>query len=52
MSNHISKKECKESRVPICLIEERIVEKQREYFEKFRSHLTVPRAIIQLILDK
>lgn len=44
-------KDCKEARVPICSISDKIQDKQAEYLKK-GVHLTVPRAIIKLILEK
>lgn len=45
-------KKCKEHKVPICQIEEQIKAKQVEYLQKTGAYLSIPRAIINLILDK
>jgi hypothetical protein len=45
-------KDCKEARVPICAIEELIQKKQADYLMKTGSHLSVPRAIIKLVLGE
>lgn len=47
-----SEKKCTEHRVSICQIEDKVKAKQVEYMEKTGSYLSVPRAIIQLILEK
>jgi hypothetical protein len=55
MTNHREEtidKPCKEHKVPICQIEDQIKAKQIEYLQKTGAYLSIPRAIIQLILDK
>jgi hypothetical protein len=55
MTYHRDKKEgndCKEYKVPICLIEDKVKAKQLEHMQKTGAYLSIPRAIIQLILDK
>lgn len=55
MTNHREEneaKKCKEHKVPICQIEEHIKLKQVEYLQKTGAYLSIPRAIINLILDK
>jgi hypothetical protein len=52
MTYHRDTNKCKKHPVPICQIEDRIKEKQLEFFKKYGRYLSVPRAIIQLILDK
>lgn len=55
MAYHREKKEgkkCKEHKVPICQIEDQVTAKQIEYLRRTGCYLSIPRAIVQLILDK
>jgi hypothetical protein len=54
MTNHreTEEKNCKEHKVPICQIEEHIRAKQIEHLQKTGGYLSIPRAIIKLILEK
>jgi hypothetical protein len=54
MTNHrenFSEKRCKEHKVPICQIEEIIKAKQIEHLQNTGAYLSVPRAIIKLVLE-
>jgi len=54
MENHreTEVKKCKEHKVPICQIEDHIRTKQIEHLQKTGAYLSIPRAIIKLILEK
>jgi hypothetical protein len=44
--------ECKKISVPYCAIQDKVTKKQAEYLEQTGRYLSIPRAIVQLILEK
>ncbi len=51
MSEEIKK--CKdEHKVPICLIKDKITDAQIKHLKETGSYLSIPRAIVKLILEK
>lgn len=44
--------ECKKIKVPYCQISDKVIEKQAQYLKDTGRYLSIPRAIVQIILDK
>jgi hypothetical protein len=52
MSYHRETGKCKSPKVPICQIEEQIKERQARYLKETGAYLSIPRAIVKLVLGE
>jgi hypothetical protein len=52
MTYHRNTGNCKRPKVPICQIEDRIKERQAKYLLDTGSYLSIPRAIVKLVLGE